>query len=156
MLSRLLALSIHDSEVFVQVLNGGTTRWKREIGNEAEMVADPHASDRFIEETRAGGDFEGWPTVVAAAHEDVVDASERPVPISHQGITRREGMARIDRMLTLPGISIADAHTSQGLMARPEAYTGCIRIGIEVTCQHHMQIAYARTLFYEACGSDGL
>ena len=112
MLSCLLALSIHDNEMFVQVLRGGVARWKREIRNEAEMVTDPHAINRFIEETRAGGDFESWPAVVATAHEDVVDASERPVPISHQGITRGEGVAWMDGMLTLPGISIADAHTS--------------------------------------------
>ena len=98
--------------MFVQVLRDGVARWKREISNEAEVVTGPHAIDRFIEETRAGGDFESWPSVVATAHEDVVDPPERPVPVSHQGITWREGVAGMDGMLTLPSVSIADAHTS--------------------------------------------
>src|SRR5213082_1827509 len=113
------------------------------------MVARPHAIDRFVEDTRASRDLEGGSSVVTTAHEDVVDPAERPVPISHQRIAGCECVARICGIRALPAVPVADAGTAQGLTARPEAHTGRVGSGIEVTGQHHVQTAPASALLYE-------
>src|SRR5437588_4335350 len=120
------------------------------------MVACPHAVNRFVEDTCAGGDLEGGASVITTTYEDVVDPPERPVPISDKRIAGRECVARISGILALPGIPVADARAAQGLTARPEAHTGRLRIGIEVADQHHVQTAPASSLLHEPRGSHGL
>src|SRR6476660_4623889 len=93
------------------------------VGDEAEMVTGPYSVDRFVKDPLAGGNFECGTSMLPTAHEDVIDPSERPVPIGHQRVVRRKGVARFSRMCALPSITIADAHLTQGLTARPEADT---------------------------------
>src|SRR5579872_6781665 len=137
-------------------LDHGTARWEREVRDEAKMVACPHAVHRFVKDTRAGGDGESGSPMIAAAHEDVVNPPERPVPIRHQRIARCEGMAGIAGIRTLPGVPVADACAVQGLPARPEAHAGCAGIGIEITGQRHMLAAAANEFLHEARCGDGL
>ena len=61
----------------------------------------------------------------------------------------REGVARLSRMRALPGIPVADAHLAQRVTARPEAYTGCVRVGIEVSDQYQVQTPSASALLYD-------
>src|SRR5262249_47317020 len=105
--------------------------WGRQASNEAEMVARPHAPDRFVEDARAGRDLESGSSVITRAHENIIDPSEGPVPISHERMARREGVAWIAGMRALPSISVTDAHAAQGLTARPEAHARCGGLGIQ-------------------------
>src|SRR2546429_2801351 len=99
-------------------------RRDREVGDEAEMVAGPHTVDRFVEDTRASRNVQCRSSVLPTTHKDVVDSSERPVPIPQQRIARSVSMAGISRMRSLPGVTVADAHFTQRLAASQEAYTG--------------------------------
>src|SRR5215204_76046 len=135
--------------------NCGTPRRNHQVSDDTEMVAGPHAVYWFVEHTRAGGDLEGRP-VVSAAHEDVVDPSERPVGGSHQRVVRRVCVARISGMGALPSVPVAHAHAAQGLAATPEAHAGRIGIGIEVTGHHHVHTAPINELLHEPRSGNGL
>ena len=135
--------------------NRGTPRRNHQVSDDTEMVAGPHAVYWFVEHTRAGGDLEGRP-VVSAAHEDVVDPSERPVGGSHQRVVRRVCVARISGMDALPSVPVAQAHAAEGLAATPEAHAGRIGFGIEVTGHHHVHTAPINELLHEPRSGNGL
>ena len=120
-----------------------------EVGDEAEMIAGPHTVDRLVKDACTGGDLQAGSSVLTTAHEDVINPSEWPVPISHKRVVRREGVARLSRMRALPGIPVADAHLAQRVTARPEAYTGCVRVGIEVADQYQVQTPSPSALLYD-------
>jgi hypothetical protein len=125
--------------------------WNSEVGNEVEVITGPVPIDRFIKDPLAGGDRKGGSAVLATAHEEVIDASERPVPISHQRVLRGEDVARFTRMCALPCVAVTDAHAAQGLTATPEADARRVGVGIESTGQHHVQTALTSDLLHQPC-----
>ena len=94
--------------------------WNLEVRGDAKMIARPHTADRFVEDTSARANLKRRSPVRTTPHEDVVDPPERPVPIGHQRIARREGVTRVVGMSALPRISITHAGAVQGLPSRPE------------------------------------
>ena len=106
-----------------------------------------------VEDPSTGSDGERRAAVFAAAHEHVVDVSERPVGIGDERIlTRAEGRRGLVGMDAPPGVAVADAESVQRLATGPEPQACSDRIGIEVA-RHH---GVAGQLFEATRGLDGL
>jgi hypothetical protein len=122
-------------------------RWsgKHQIGDQAEMIARPHAADRLGEGKLTGDDLERRLAAGATVDEDVIDLLKRPVPIVHgvQRAMRGVGVPRLVGVGAVPGIAIADAEAIERLLPDQEANAGRIKLGVEVAGEHNMELALA-------------
>src|ERR671921_1097785 len=100
--------------------------------------------------------------MVGTAHHHIVDAPPQlqlPVPVlgRNQRISGGESVPLLLWMCAAPCITVANAHTSQGLPPAPEAHTGRIWGGVEVAGQDHVQaFAPFSALLYGAPREDRL
>jgi hypothetical protein len=120
------------------------------------VVARPDSVDRLVENPLATRDLKRRSFVFAAAHEDVVDPPEGPVPADHDRVVRGEGVTRLARMRALPGVAIADTHALQGLPPGPEPRACGRGIGVQVGGENNVQAASAVEFVQEASGLDRL
>src|SRR5215218_8237605 len=78
--------------------------------------------------------------MVAATYHHVVDAPPQlqlPVPVlrGDQRVLGGEAVPLLAWVGAPPGVAVANAHTSQGLPPAPEAHTGRVGGGVEVSGQ---------------------
>jgi hypothetical protein len=96
------------------------------------VVARPDAIDGLVEDNLALGNLQGGAAVEAVPDQDVIESSEREVPVGHERVPGHEGLAGLTRMGRLPGVAVADARPLNRLAASPEPDTGRVRIVGEV------------------------
>src|SRR5688500_17060171 len=83
-------------------------RWRRQVGDEAVMVAGDGPVDRFHEGEIAPGDAQCRAAAPAAADQDVVDPAEWPVGRG-QRVLGSKRISRLSRVGAVPGVAVAHA-----------------------------------------------
>ncbi len=102
-----------------------TLRWcSVEVDDEPVVITGTgHAG---VEDSPAAADRQRRASVVAAAHQDVVDPAEGPVPVRRVRVLGDEGGQRLTRMDGFPGASVTDADVVEDVPAglEPHAVRG--------------------------------